>query len=472
MEFAAPNHLSTRESAARGGGDGARIVRISIVIIAEVAIPEDPAVTDERIVNIDALKIARSVMVPGVVWFSPSQREPAHTDPAAEAEAAAEEAYEGGAIYCQSNSGTRAPAPPATIKVPTAIVKGSEAPRFVVNPGPAPRADVAPIADAVGSPIRLNIVGVPNGADIGLLAPSAVVIEIGSAGHVGRNVLCRNGILFAQVSIIGPLIQAIRRRRLSDSGLDVVIGAVEHAALARLEIVGLAAGCDLAFAADNGNAGGVAVFVYVDPESAGLGDVENRIRGVHFVHVTFANFADTKIDSTFSDAHLGDSLVEIEEGKSGHAAEMNGDHAGLEFSARIFVGPELIANGHGAVQRSATPIAGTTGLDGNGTIDVTDTSDTGRRIGCVTLRGLAGFGLGGIRLAGVSLASAHEWGREAEKTREREKQAEPELAVQFGLQHNCPLILSPGLGRFRPTGVYLLYTTPKQWNPKMEKKLL
>ena len=97
-------------------------------------------------------------------------------------------------------------------------------------------------------------------------------------------------------------------------------------------------------------------------------DRENRIRSIDFIKIAFANFFDAKIDGTFRDAHLRNGLIEVEEGKSGHAAEMNGNDTGLQFRAGIFVGPKFIADGHRPVQSSGAPIACATGLNGNGTV--------------------------------------------------------------------------------------------------------
>jgi hypothetical protein len=136
--------------------------------------------------------------------------------------------------------------------------------------------------------------------------------------------------LFAQVTFVRPLIQAVLRRSLDDSRLDV-IRAVEHAALVWLDVIGFAAGSDLAFAANNSDAGRIAVFVHIDAESAGLRDGKRQIGSVNFIEIAFSDFLDAEINGTFGKTHLGDVLIEIEEGKGGHAAEMDGNYAGLKF---------------------------------------------------------------------------------------------------------------------------------------------
>ena len=63
---------------------------------------------------------------------------------------------------------------------------------------------------------------------------------------------------------------------------------------------------------------------------------------------------------------------------------MNGNYTGLQFSARISVRPELVADGHGAIKSSAAPVAFATWLKRDGTIDITDSSNSGGWVACIT----------------------------------------------------------------------------------------
>ena len=63
------------------------------------------------------------------------------------------------------------------------------------------------------------------------------------------------------------------------------------------------------FAADDGNAGGIAVFVYIKAERAGLADSESQIGRIDFIDVAFANFFDAEVDGTLGETHLRDALV-------------------------------------------------------------------------------------------------------------------------------------------------------------------
>jgi hypothetical protein len=161
--------------------------------------------------------------------------------------------------------------------------------------------------------------------------------------------------LFPQIAIISPLIKPVLWGRRRDRGLDI-IRAIECAALTSLDIVSLSAGGYLPFPADDCNAGGFAVFVHVNAKRAGFSNGEGQIGRIHFIDVTFANFLDAEVDGTFGKAHLGNILIEIEEGKCGHAAEMNGNYTSLQFNAGIFVGPEFVADGQGTIECCAAPV--------------------------------------------------------------------------------------------------------------------
>src|SRR3981189_3307170 len=98
--------------------------------------------------HVDVLYVARARAIGRNVNFARPQREPRHSatasaerDPHAEARSA-NECDEGGSVDRPHNNGTRYPAPASTSDIcPTAIMEGREAPRFIFNPGPAPRRD-------------------------------------------------------------------------------------------------------------------------------------------------------------------------------------------------------------------------------------------------------------------------------------------------------------------------------------------
>jgi hypothetical protein len=271
---------------------------------------------------------------------------------------------------------------------------------------------------------------------IRLLAPSSVVIEVGGAGRFRRNISRGDGVLFPQIAIISPLIKTVLWERLRDRGLDI-IRAIECAALTSLDIISLSAGGYLPFPTDDCNAGGFAVFVYVNAERAGFSNVESQIGSIYFIDVTFANFLDAEVDGTFRKAHLGDVLIEVQEREGSHAAEMDRNDAGLQFSAGIFVGPEFVADGQGTIECCAAPVPLAAWLKRNRAIEIANASNTGRWVACVR----------SVALTGRRIRS-----HKGEKTGETEKQGRPELSGKSGLQHGWSPYLWSGPSEVPATG--------------------
>src|SRR5438309_2672642 len=325
--------LAVHEGVAIRDGHGIHVAGVHKIDVTNVGV-EHVRVTDERVAHVDSFNEVMTATEPGEKRFAKAERKPADS----ETKPTAEKADKCGAIDRKPKSRTRAPAPTASEIVPAPIVVRRKAPGRIINPGPAPRADPVPISVAVRSPANSNFARIPNVAIFGLIAPVAIVVEIIVADHVARNVFCRDGAVFLQVALGSPAVKTVGTGSLFNTVLNV-FGAVEFSALTRMDFVGLAAGGDFAFAANHGHAGGVAVLSNVNAKSARFLDSECQIRSVHFIEIALTKFADAEIDAAFSEAHLRDSLIEIEEGKGGHASEMDGGGTGLQFGAGIFVDP-------------------------------------------------------------------------------------------------------------------------------------
>src|SRR5260370_30398353 len=139
-----------------------------------------------------------------------------------------------------------------------------------------------------------NLGWVPKMAVFRFIAPVTVVIQVAVAGHVARNVLSGNRIVFFQIALGGPAVKAIGPRSLFNVVLNVV-RAVEFGALAGMNFIGFAAGSDFAFAANHGHARGVPIFINVNTKSTGLFNDEGPLRSVHFVNITLTQFADSAV---------------------------------------------------------------------------------------------------------------------------------------------------------------------------------
>ncbi len=334
--------------------------------------------------NVDVVDVAAARVEAGIVRLMEAEREPADSEAGAETKAnaearSAEPSDERRSIERTRIDRTRAPAPTAADVCPTTVVIRSEAPRLIANPRPTPRADVVPSSVAIRSPTRGDLRGIPNISVVGLFVPGAVVVEIGCAGDVRRDVFRGDRIVVAKIALGGPAIEAVGFRRRALVNLWIV-SAFKFGLFAGVNGVGLAAGGDLAFAANCDDRGGVAIFRDVHAKGAGLSDREREIRCVYFVDVAFAEFPDAEIDCAFRDANLHNVAVEIQEREGGHAAQVDRGGADLKFGARRLVGPKLVADGDGAILCGGSPLALTARLEGDGTVEKTDARDARWRI--------------------------------------------------------------------------------------------
>src|SRR5204863_7047656 len=132
------------------------------------------SVADKSIPFIDPLKELVTAVEPREERFAKTQREPADSKP----ETAAEKAHKSRTVNRGTIKRTGAPAPPAAKIVPSAIVERSKSPRCIVNPSPPPRAYPVPIAIAVGSPVRRDVVGIPDMAILRLVLPRTGIVEV------------------------------------------------------------------------------------------------------------------------------------------------------------------------------------------------------------------------------------------------------------------------------------------------------
>src|SRR5271156_594356 len=86
---AAIDALAIGEGAARGGGDGVGVVRVSVI---KIVIVDDVGVVERGVVNVDVVHVAEASVIPGMVRFAPTQWKPAHAETDAEANAKTETA--------------------------------------------------------------------------------------------------------------------------------------------------------------------------------------------------------------------------------------------------------------------------------------------------------------------------------------------------------------------------------------------
>ncbi len=143
---------------------------------------------DSRVGDVHIVDIARTGSIPGHVNFARSQREPGHAGADADSSTETSSAHEGdqrGRIHRAHVYRTWHPAPGTFHECPTSVVEGSETPRFVFNPGPAPGRDPNPVAISIRSPSRSNCNRCPHRTVVRRIVPVTVLVEIRCARHLG-----------------------------------------------------------------------------------------------------------------------------------------------------------------------------------------------------------------------------------------------------------------------------------------------
>src|SRR5208282_4428763 len=110
---------------------------------------------------------------------------------------------------------------------PASVVEWSKSPRLVLNPGPAPWADVDPVAEAIRSPSHDDAARPPAWAVTGNVAPVAVRVEIFIASHFARNVVGGVRLIFAFVALESPTIEIVSVGKLLQIVIQVIVVAGE-----------------------------------------------------------------------------------------------------------------------------------------------------------------------------------------------------------------------------------------------------
>ncbi|VWC02762.1 hypothetical protein BUB20358_04930 [Burkholderia ubonensis] len=172
---------------------------------------------------------------------------------------------------------------PAVVDIgPAAVVIRREAPRRVVDPGPAPRRLPDPVAVVVRRPALRHVVRHPGCAVGRVLAPRAVRVEVLIAGNVTRHVAGRHRALLVAVAAGGPLVERVEAGRLRLLR-DLQAGAGEHDLLPGRQRVLAVVAVDGRAAAPHGDRRARAVRRDVDAVVAGAGDAEREVRRVDFI---------------------------------------------------------------------------------------------------------------------------------------------------------------------------------------------
>jgi hypothetical protein len=107
--------------------------------------------------DVDLANVGFTAVIPGKEWLARSEWKPRGQFAAADSDAnrkvrTTHEGNQGGRVNGCDNHWPGQPSPSNSNVHPATIVEWTEAPRFIFYPGPAPRTDPCPMAEAIGNP--------------------------------------------------------------------------------------------------------------------------------------------------------------------------------------------------------------------------------------------------------------------------------------------------------------------------------
>src|SRR5271165_6093366 len=112
-------------------------------------------------------------------------------------------------------------------------MEGSESPRRVINPSPAPRLDPRPTSVAIRTPTHRQSRRIPDRPVGCHSGPASVLIQVVVSRDVWADVLPRAGILVLRVTLSAPLVEAVWAGDADRTDLHRV-GARQHHSLSTL----------------------------------------------------------------------------------------------------------------------------------------------------------------------------------------------------------------------------------------------
>ena len=195
----------------------------------------------------------------------------------------------------------------------------------------------------------------PDVAVVRRVLPAAVIVEILVAGHVLGHVAPRLRLLGAAVAPHGPVVESIggpERARVGRQGARSP--ERNHLLTAYRNRLPAPAGLGPTFA--DLHDGGITGIVDLDAIRAGPLQRQGDVRRIDLVCLVGEQLAHVNDEGSGGDAHLRRVVVEVQERESCRAAQANDRRARVELSARVLVGPQLVAGGKRAVDHRRRPV--------------------------------------------------------------------------------------------------------------------
>ena len=263
---------------------------------------------------------------------------------------------------------TRADAHPAT------VMEGREAPRRIVDPGPAPRGHIGPMAVAVGRPFGRHGRGIPDGAVVRRLLPRAVGRQILIAGHLRghgadrRRRDPRRGLAGDDGARLGGGDRAgiaaarpiVERGGARIGERDLHRFTSQFNTLAARHGMGIGAvgrfDADLGFAIEGGDLDSIAIAsgIDVDAVTAALRERDRAAWGID-QQAARHGVADMDVGRALMQRQIDRAVVETQDFKFALFVEAYLGRAHLDLGLGAGFGPQRVAAGHRIVERRRRP---------------------------------------------------------------------------------------------------------------------
>src|SRR6185312_12657119 len=234
-------------------------------------------------------------------------------------------------------------------------MKWREAPRLVIDPGPAPRIDPGPVAFAIRCPTAADAAGKPDAAVRRLRTPSAVAVEVLVSDHVGRYIARGNGARVTPIAIERPALERIGRGQREEFAV-ADIGAMKAVGLSRGDDIRRVLAVDLAGALAHRDGRRAILWIDVDAITTRPRQREREIRRVDLDDIARRQLAHAHVERPLLNLHLRDAVIEVRHRHARLRTEPPRAVVDADFRARIAVGPNAIAGDERAVDLRLHPL--------------------------------------------------------------------------------------------------------------------
>src|ERR1700685_2731761 len=185
--------------------------------------------------------------------------------------------------------------------------------------------------------------------------------------------------VFALIADLAPVVEAIRRGSVADlMRQGIPVAEARLLAFVHAHRRALTSGFALAFPHRYQSC--VSAGINIEAILAGLGHGERLIRRIDLVHLAAVEFADMYVQSALMQLHLHGIIGDIGQSQTGFRTDSHHSRTQVQFGARIFVSPDVVADCQWTIQLTLHPVACPLRLKRNRSRLVAETSTAAWRI--------------------------------------------------------------------------------------------